>query len=195
MPVTGQAGPPPVSSMAPKEPGRARWAVAAGGAALLVLAVSAGVWYAHRPTPTLAGKWTGDVVWNSATGGDYRQPMQTVLFFLPQGRFGTVLTFPTGAVGGSGTYSLHGDRLTVQCLALNLDGHDIPTALFASRPWYHATARYIVSFPGNQLELTPVAPGPVSAPSYPLLTTTVPLTFGRAESAVAPVAAPAPPRE
>lgn len=191
MPVTGQAGPPPVSSAARTEPG---WAVAAGGAAMLALIVAVGVWYAHRPPPTLAGKWTGDIIWDSATGGEYRQPMRTALFFFPQGRFGTVLTFPTGAVGGSGTYTLRGDTLTVQCLALNLDGHDVPTALFASRPWYRATARYVVTFPGSHLMLTPAAPGPVSAPGYPLLTTTKPLTFGRAEAA-APMAAPAPPRE
>jgi len=167
---------------------------AAGGAVLLALAVSIGVWYAHRPPPTLLGKWTGDLVWDSATGGDYKQPMRTALFFYPQGRFGTVLTFPTGAVGGSGTYTLRGDKLTVQCRALNLDGHDVPTALFASRPWYHATAHYVVTFPGSQLTLTPAAPGPVPAPGYPLLTTTKPLTFGRAEAA-APVAAAPPPRE
>lgn len=194
MPVTGQAGPPTISSPAPAPVSRGRWAIAAGGAALLILAVSAGIWYAHRPPPpTLAGKWTGDIVWDSATGSEYRQPMRTALFFFPQGHFGTVLTFPTGEVGGSGTYTLRGDRLTVQCLALNLNGHDIPTALFASRPWYQATSQYVVTFPGSHLTLTPVAPGPVSAPGYPLLTTTKPLTFDRTESAAAVVAPP--PRE
>lgn len=194
MPVTGQAGPPLVRSSASKAPVRARWAVAAVGGAVLILAVSAGIWYTHRPPPpTLAGKWTGDIVWDSATGSEYRQPMRTALFFFPQGHFGTVLTFPTGEVGGSGTYTLRGDRLTVQCLALNLNGHDIPTALFASRPWYQVTARYVVTFPNSRLVLTPVDPGPVSAPGYPLLTTTKPLTFGRVESAAAVVAPP--PRE
>ncbi len=193
--VTGQAGPPPVRNLALAPVSRGRWGIAAAGSAvLLALIVSVGIWYAHRTPPTLAGKWTGDVVWDSATGGDYRQPMRTALFFLPQGRFGTVLTFPTGALGGSGTYTLHGDRLTVQCRALSLNGHNISTALFSSRPWYHATANYVVTFPGSRLELTPVAPGPVSAPGYPLLVTRKSFTLGRAESAAA-VAAPEPPRE
>lgn len=195
MPVTGQIGL-PVSNLAPLSRG-GWWAAVAGGAVLLALAVSGGVWYTHRasrPTPTLAGKWTGDLIWDSATGGDYKQPMRTALFFYPQGHFGTVLTFPTGAVGGSGTYALRGDRLTVQCRALNLNGHDVPTTLFASSPWYQSTARYVVTFPGGHLLLTPVAPAPVSAPGYPLLTTSKPLPFGRAESAAAIDAAP-PPRE
>lgn len=199
MPVTGQAGPPPVSSpatnrTAPIKPGRVWGIAAAGCAAVLVLAVGMSAWRYLRPAPTLAGKWVSDIVWDSATGGDYRQPMRTALFFLPKGRFGTVLTFPTGALGGSGTYTLHGDRLSVDCHALTLNGHAVPMVLFASRPLYHATANYVVTFPGSRLKLTPVAPGPVSAPGYPLLTTTKPLLLGRAESAAA-VAAPEPPRE
>lgn len=195
MPVTGQAGPPTVHNSPLRPVSRGRWGIAAAGSAvLLALVVSVGIWYAHRPPPTLAGKWTGDVVWDSATGSEYRQPMRTALFFLPQGRFGTVLTFPTGAVGGSGTYALHGDRLSVDCHAMTINGHPVPRALFASQPWYHATSHYVVTFPGSQLLLTPVAPGPVSAPAYPLLTTTKSLTFGRTEAAAA-VDAPAPLRE
>ena len=194
MPGTGQAGPTTASSPAPTKPRRSRWIVGAGGTVLLALIVSMGVWQYTRPAPTLMGKWTGDVVWDSATGGDYRQPMRTALFFFPKGRFGTVLTFPTGAVGGSGTYALHGDRLSVDCRMLTINGHSVPLALFASQPWYHATAKYVVTFPGSRLELTPVAPGSVSAPGCPLLATRKSFTLGRAEAAAA-VEAPTPPRE
>ena len=194
MPGTGQAEPTTTSSPAPTKPRRSRWIVGAVGTVLLALVVAAGVLYHNRTPPTLMGKWTGDVVWDSATGGDYRQPMRTALFFFPKGRFGTVLTFPTGAVGGSGTYALHGDRLSVDCRMLTINGHGVPLALFASQPWYHATAKYVVTFPGSRLELTPVAPGPVSAPGCPLLATRKSFTLGRAETAAA-VAAPEPPRE
>lgn len=208
MPVTGQAGPSGISSnmsleagsraapppLRPARPRRAlRLLAAAGAATVLTLGLYAGGLYRARRAETVRGKWTGDVVWDAADGGDFRRPMRTALFFLPRGRFGTVLTFPTGALGGSGTYTLRGDRLSVRCLALSLNGHPIPTALFSSRPWYRATADYVVTFSGGRLTLTPVAPGPVSAPGYPLLSTGRPFTLGRAESAPAPAAPP--PRE
>ena len=76
-------------------------------AACCVAALCLAVLYSRAPRKVksadmLAGKWVGRVVWNDASGRPYRQTLRTALFFLPGDVIGTVITFPTGAIGGGG---------------------------------------------------------------------------------------------
>jgi hypothetical protein len=139
----------------------------------------------------VAGKWTGEIVWDSASGRDYRRTLHTAVFFLPHGVAGTVITFPTGAIGGVGTYTLQGGRLTVRTTGISLNGHPVPLRPYAARSWFRAASTYDVSFDGPNLTLTPAAGGPMAAPCYPLLTSPKPLTLSRVEAPM-PQDAPAP---
>jgi len=161
-------------------------------AALLVAALTGGFDRRVKSADLLAGKWSGDTAWNSASGRDYSRTMHTALFFLPGGVAGTVITFPTGAIGGAGTYTFNEDRLTIHCTSLNLDGHSVPMTPYARAPWFHDTVTYTVASDGTNLTLTPVPAGPTAAPCYPLLTSPKPLVFSRVEKAVETEAAPAP---
>ena len=54
----------------------------------------------------LAGKWSADIPWNLRLRPRiYNRTLHTSLFFLPGGVAGTIITFPTGALGGKGTYT------------------------------------------------------------------------------------------
>ena len=176
----------------------ARTAAALGvcAAALLTAAVCGGFSgvFDHRvkTADALAGKWSGDIPWNSASGRDYSHTMHTALFFLPGGVTGTVMTFPTGAVGGSGTYTLKDGRLTIRCTGMSVTGHAVPLSLFAKDAWFHDTATYTVASDGATLTLTPAPAGPSSAPCYPLLLSSKPLVFSRVERPAQTEAVPAP---
>lgn len=161
-------------------------------AALLVTALTGGFDRRVKSADLLAGKWSGDIAWSSASGRDFNRTMHTALFFLPGGVAGTVLTFPTGAIGGAGTYTLKDGRLTIRCTSLNLDGHSVPMTPYAQAPWFHDTATYTVASDGTNLTLTPIAAGPTSAPCYPLLVSSKPLVLSRVERAVETEAAPTP---
>jgi len=144
-----------------------------------------------RSADALDGKWSANVLWNEASGRPYARTMHTALFFLPDGRFGTVITFPTGAIGGAGRYRLRGSRLTIRCTSLSINGHDVPLSTFAHAPWFHDTAVYTAAMDGADLTLTPAAP-PTPAPGYPLLTSPKPLIFSRVEAPAPESAEPAP---
>ncbi len=161
-------------------------------AALLAAALAGGFDRRVKSADLLAGKWSGDLVWNSASGRDYSRTMHTALFFLPGGVAGTVITFPTGAIGGVGTYTLKDGRLTVHCTNLNLDGHPVPMTPYAQASWFHDTATYTVHCDGTNLTLMPVVYGPTSAPCYPLLASPKPLVLSRVEHQTQTEAAPAP---
>ena len=161
-------------------------------AALLVAALTVGSDRRVKSADLLAGKWSGDIAWNSASGRDYSRTLHTAFFFLRGGVAGIVITFPTGAIGGAGTYTLTGGRLTVHCTSLNLDGHAVPMAPYARSPWFHDTVTYTVHSDGVNLTLTPVAYGQTAAPCYPLLTSSTPLVLSRVERPVETEAAPAP---
>ena len=161
-------------------------------AALLVAALTGGFDRRVKSADLLAGKWSGDLVWHSASGRDYSRTMHTALFFLPGGVAGTVITFPTGAIGGAGTYTFKDGRLTLHCTEINLDGHSVPMTPYARTPWFRDTATYTVRCDGTSLTLTPVVYGPTSAPCYPLLTTTQPLVLSRVEQAAETEAPPTP---
>ena len=137
-----------------------------------------------KSADVFAGKWSGDIAWAAASGRDYNRILHTSLFFLPGGVAGTVITFPTGALGGKGTYTFKDGKLTVHCTDLNLNGHSVPMAPYARAPWFHDTATYTVSFDGTNLMLKPVSYTPTSAPCYPLLASTRPLVLSRAERPV-----------
>ena len=172
--------------------GRALAGVALCVAALLVAAATGGFDRRVKSVDVLAGKWSGDIAWNSASGRTYNKTMHTALFFLPGGVAGTVITFPTGAIGGAGTYTLKNGRLTIHCTGMNLDGHPVPLTPYAKSPWFHDTVTYTVHGDGTSLTLTPVAYGPTSAPCYPLLASSSPLTLSRVEKSEETEAAPAP---
>lgn len=172
--------------------GRAIAGVAFCVAALLVAALTGGFDRRAKSVDLLSGKWSGDIAWNSASGRDYSRTMHTAFFFLPGGVAGTVITFPTGAIGGAGTYTLNNGRLTIHCTSINLDGHSVPMTPYAQAPWFHDTVTYTVHGDGANLTLTPVAYGPTAAPCYPLLTSSTPLVLSRVERAVETEAAPAP---
>jgi len=130
---------------------------------------------------TLGGKWVGKITWNDASGRPYQQTMRTALFFLPHSVAGTVITFPTGAIGGAGSYTLQGSQLTVRCTSLSVNGRPVPLSTFSHALWYHDTASYIVSYNNGGLVLTPTAPGPIPAPCWPLLVSPKPLVLSRRE--------------
>ena len=144
----------------------------------------------------IGGKWVGSITWNDASGRPYAEKMRTALFFLPHGVAGIVLTFPTGAVGGAGTYTLDGSRLSVRCESLSINGRLLPVKAFAHAAWYRGTAVYTVRYRDGNLVLTPAAAGPTPAPCWPLLVSAKPLVFSRMEPPEDPAAAAAPaPRE
>lgn len=172
--------------------GRALAGVVFCVAALLAAALAGGFDRRVKSADVLAGKWSSDIAWSSASGRPYNKTMRTALFFLPGGVAGTVITFPTGAIGGAGTYTLKDGRLTIRCTSLNLDGHSVPMTPYAKAPWFHDTVTYTVHGSGDDLTLTPVAYGPTSAPCYPLLASSTPLVFSRVERPVEAEAAPAP---
>ena len=161
-------------------------------AALLVAAATGGFDRRVKSADVLAGKWSGDIAWSSASGRTYNKTMHTALFFLPGGVAGTVITFPTGAIGGAGTYTLKNGRLTIHCTGMNLDGHSVPLTPYATAPWFHDTVTYTVHGDGDGLTLTPVVYGPTSAPCYLLLASSTPLTLSRVEKPDEVEAAPAP---
>lgn len=174
----------------------ARQGRAITGVALCLVVLATAAFYGsvrhRRSEDPLSGKWSADIPWRSASGRDYAQTMHTALFFLPGGVFGTVLTFPGGAVGGTGTYRANGGRLTVRCTGMSVVGHAVPLSLFADKPWFRDTASYRVAYDGSHLTLTPADPGPTPAPGYPLLVSPKPLVLSRVEQPAAPPPAPAP---
>lgn len=131
----------------------------------------------------LSGKWTGNVVWSDASGAAFTRTLHTSLYFQPNGLVGTVLTFPSGAIAGSGTYVLKDSHLTVRCVSLSINGSPLPMSLVTGKPWYHPVAVYNLSFDGKNLTLAPLTPhAPMqSAPVYPLLLTAKPIVLSRAE--------------
>ena len=146
-----------------------------------------------KPPVTLNGKWVGTVVWNDASGRPYQQKFKTALFFLPHNVAGIVITFPTGAIGGAGHYVQHGDRVTVTCGSLSINGRPLPLETFSHAPWYHSATEYTVACDSEHLTLTSDKE-PTPAPCWPLLVSPTPIKLGR----VAPPdeAVPAtPPRE
>ena len=175
----------------------ARQGRAITGVALCLVLLTTAAFYSgmnrrHQGANPLSGKWSADIPWRSASGRDYGQTMHTALFFLPDGVFGTVLTFPSGAVGGSGTYAVKGGRLTIRCTGMSVVGHAVPLSLFAGKPWFHDTTSYAVAYDGEYQTLTPAAPGPTPAPGYPLLVSPKPLVLSRVEQPAETPAAPAP---
>ena len=163
---------------------RQKWAVAGIAACILALCLAVllgGFRRKTESTDTLGGKWVGTIVWNDASGRPYRQAMRTAVFFLPHQVAGTVITFPTGAIGGAGNYALQGSRLTVRCTSLSVNGRPVPLSTFSHAPWYHSTAVYIVRYDQGNLILTPAAPGPTPAVCWPLLVSLRPLVLSRRE--------------
>jgi len=143
----------------------------------------------YRPTPppaTIDGKWVGIVVWNDASGRPYRQSFKTALFFLPNDVVGIVITFPTGAIGGSGTYALRGKHLTVTCKKLSVNGRPLPLSTFSGESWYRATAVYTTACDSEHLTLT-AERGKTPAPCWPLLVSLTPIKLSR----IAPPETPA----
>ena len=141
-----------------------------------------------EPPPTLGGKWVGTVVWNDASGQPYRQSFRTALFFLPHNVCGIVITFPTGAIGGAGRYTLQGHRLTVTCGSLSVNGRPLPLSTFSQAAWYHAAAVYALAYNSERLTLTPDKE-PTPAPCWPLRVSPKPIVLSR----IAPPDAPAAP--
>lgn len=142
---------------------------------------------------TLDGKWVGTVVWNDASGRPYQQRFKTALFFLPHNVCGIVITFPTGAIGGKGSFSRQGNHVAVTCASLSINGRPLPLETFSHAPWYHATAAYTVSYDSEHLTLTPDKE-PAPAPCWPLLVSPNPIKLGRVAPPDAPEA-PATPGE
>jgi hypothetical protein len=144
-----------------------------------------------KSADVLSGKWVGNIPYNDASGREFNLTMRTALFFLPGNTIGSVLTFPTGAIGGAGRYQLKDSHLTVHCTSLSINGHDVPMATFSHAPWFNETAVYTVTFDGTHLTLTPVS-NPTPAPCYPLLTSAKPIVLSRIEAAPSVPADPAP---
>ncbi len=175
----------------------ARHGRAAAAVSFFILALCVAVFYAGfiRKTAsadTLGGKWVGTIVWNDASKRPYQEKMRTALFFLPHNAAGIVITFPTGAIGGAGNYTLQGSRLTVRCTSLSVNGRPVPLSTFSHAAWYHDTAVYTVAYDKGNLVLTPAMPGPTPAPCWPLLVSPKPLVFSRREPPQETPAAPAP---
>ena len=161
--------------------------------ALLVAGLSGGFERRVRSADVLTGKWTGNVVWSDASGREYNRTMHVSLFFEPDGSVGTVLTLPSGALGGTGKYVLKDGRLTVHCTGLLINGGPVPETAFSKQPWFHDTAVYVVSSDGTNLTLANPVPGrPTAAPAYPLLLSARPLVLSRVEKAGPAVVEPAP---
>jgi hypothetical protein len=177
-------------------PSRAIVGVALCAVALLIAALCGGFNRTSdrrvQGADVLSGKWSSDLAWNSASGRVYSHTMHTAFFFLPGGVAGTVMTFPAGAIGGVGTYTLKDSHLTLHCTGMSVSGHPIPMALFANKPWFHETVTYSAAFDGKNLTLSPTAYGPAAAPCYPLLVTSKPLVVSRVEKPVEQNAEPAP---
>lgn len=121
--------------------------------------------------------------------------MRAALFFLPHNAAGIVLTFPTGAVGGTGTYTLNGSRLSVRCNSLSINGRPLPIEAFSHAAWYRGTADYTVRYDQGNLVLASAAPGATPAPCWPPLVSLKPLVFSRIEPPEDPAAPPPAPRE
>ena len=135
----------------------------------------------------LSGKWTGNIAWASASGREYNRTLHTALIFQPDHTLWTVLSLPSGAIGGTGTYALKDGHLTIHCTSMNINSRALPQKMFANQPWYHATATYSATFDGSNLTLVglPAHAGGssrVSAPAYPLLVTGKPIVLSRVES-------------
>ena len=160
---------------------------------LLLLGVLLLTRHAPKPKPpaTLDGKWVGTVVWNDASGRPYQQKFKTALFFLPHNICGIIITFPTGAVGGKGTYTRQGTRVAVTCGSLSINGRPLPLETFFHAPWYHATAAYTVAYDAEHLTLTPDKE-PTPAPCWPLLVSPGPIKLGRVALPEEPVTVTAP---
>jgi hypothetical protein len=158
-----------------------RGGVALFGVALCLTLAGGGCHHPAEGTDMLDGKWVGAIVWNDASKRPYQEKMRTALFFLPHGVAGTVITFPTGAIGGAGTYTLNGSRLTVRCTSLSVNGRPVPLSTFSHAPWYHDTSVYFVAYSNGELKLTPTLPGPTPAPCWPLLVSPKPLVLSRME--------------
>lgn len=133
----------------------------------------------------------GTVVWNDASGRPYQQKFKTALFFLPHHVCGIVITFPTGAIGGKGTYTRQGSRVSVTCGSLSINGRPLPLSTFSPQPWYRATAHYTVAYDSEHLTLTPDKE-PTPAPCWPLLVTPAPIKLGRVAPPDEPAATTAP---
>ncbi len=158
------------------------------GALLCALAVLVTVLFSAfdrrvQSADVLSGKWTGNIVWNDASGAAFTRTLHTSLYFQPNGLVGTVITFPSGAIAGSGTYTLKDSRLTVHCVSLSVNGNTFPLSFVSSKPWFHPDAIYNLSFDGKNLTLA--APSPhaemLSAPAYPLLVSGKAIVLSRAE--------------
>ena len=147
----------------------------------------------HSPEApaTLDGKWVGTVVWNDASGRPYQQKLKTALFFLPHGVCGVVITFPTGAIGGKGTYTRQGSRVAVTCGSLSINGRPLPLDTFSHQSWYRATAGYTVAYDSEHLTLTPDKE-PTPVPCWPLLVSPAPIKLSRTAPPDEPAAATAP---
>lgn len=162
-------------------------------AAILVAALCGGFNRQAKSADMLSGKWTGNVVWSDASGRDYSHTMHTSLFFEPDGTVGIILTLPSGALGGNGTYTLQDGRLTVHCTGLTINGNPLPMTLFNRNPWFHGTATYNVTFDGGNLTLASVsAVLPTEAPGYPLLNSNKPIVLSRVEKSVPAISELAP---
>lgn len=175
--------------------GRAIAGVSFCAVALLVAVLCGGFDRRVKSADVLSGKWTGNIVWNDASGRDYSRAMHTSLYFEPDGTVGTILTLPSGNLGGNGTYTLKDGRLTIHCTDLTINGHPLPMTLFDREPWFHETASYNVTFDGTDLTLTnPVAKQRVEAPVYPLFSADKPIVLSRVEKSP-PVIREAAPKE
>ena len=165
---------------------------------LLVAGLSGGFDRRVRSADVLTGKWTGNVVWNDASGREYNRAMHVAVYFEPDGTVGTVLTLPSGTLGGSGTYLLKDGHLTVHCTGLMINGGVLPETAFSKEAWFHDTAVYVVSSDGtsdprtNLTLANPVADRPTAAPAYPLLLSDRPLVLSRVEKSAPAVVEPAP---
>ncbi|MGI4790260.1 MAG: hypothetical protein ACRYFS_15590 [Janthinobacterium lividum] len=175
-----------------------RYRLAALGVAICAVAICGTAIYGRlerkvKSADMLAGKWVGMVVWHDASGRSYRQTMRTALFFLPGNVVGIVITFPTGAIGGAGHYTLRDSHLIVHCDSLTINGRTLPMTDWKHAPWFHESAAYVVTSNGEHLTLTPSA-APTPAPCFPLLVSPKPIVLSRIDHAEKAAPAP-PPRE
>ncbi len=173
--------------------GRAIVGAAFCALALLVAILSSGLDRPVRSADVLSGKWTGNILWSDASGLQYSRTMHTSLYFEPDGTVGTILTLPSGNLGGNGTYTFKDGCLTIHCTDLTINGHPLPMTLFDREPWFHETAAYNVTFNGTNLTLTNlIAKQPTEAPGYPLLNSGKPIVLSRVEKSPPAITEPAP---